>query len=278
MMESNLVMALTCGLAVAFLVAFPVFVLVWLDERKFRALIGRTIDYALWCSPHQAVHGGKLSDYFDADLFLSDPKNIDLVLRWFVPELESRRKAVGRIDRLVFVEKEEGPVGALTLKDICTWKTRIPSAVVRPSRRGPAMRVKTLHDELWLRPTANYKAKKLPFEANFGPERVILVSDVSTTGTTIINAVKRIKKSGGEVDAAFVLYDRQDKSKAKNGSMLTAEERLAEDFGVKLVAMVRANEMRQEIAADSSLCKRASEKGIAIKDAEESSLTSCGAA
>src|SRR5438132_2635900 len=140
----------------------------------------------VWCSTHPKVHSGVTRYYFDSDLFLSEPANLGVVLQWFKEELQHERTISGPIDRLAFIEKQEGPVGAITLKDLLSWHTKTASAVVRPGRKGPALRIKFVHDGLTrlAKGGEGHVRGGRVFCRGGSTERIVLVSDVDTTGAT----------------------------------------------------------------------------------------------
>ena len=196
----------------------------WLRQRDTVAMLASVERVGLHFSQYAPVHGGSLlHDYFDADLFLCEPQNIDRSLQWLKEELDNQREAGSSIDRLVFIEKREGPVGALTLKDLVSRETRIPTALLRPRRRGPAPRVKGLVDG---------KEPLTRFDQTGKPERVAIISDVGTTGTTILEAVEMVQSAGGSAEIAFVLYDRGE------GATQALKQR-----GVQLYSMARSSDV-----------------------------------
>jgi orotate phosphoribosyltransferase len=172
---------------------------------------------------------------------LGDLDNVQGVVEWFKEELARQRELTGRVDRLTFIEKDSGgPVGALTLKDLLSLETKVPSAVVRLGRKGPALKIKMVHPHVVSSSPGDFKTIEPKFRVNGDPERVVVVSDVATTGTTILDTAKRIEEAGGQVDAAFVLYDREEIPGTQDG--LTAEQKL-KNHKIRLVAMLRAGEM-----------------------------------
>jgi hypothetical protein len=218
--------------------------------------------FGVWCSTHPKIHSGEARDYFDSDLFLSEPKNIGVVLQWFKEELQQER-ASGQIDRLAFIEKQEGPVGAVTLKDLLSWHTKTASAVVRPRRKGPALRVKFVHDGLTglAKDRDGLAESRKGFFRRGSAEKIVLVSDVATTGTTILEAVDLIEKAGGCVKAAFVLYDRQERSAGPDGRSITAEERLRLR-GIRLASMVKSHELKDAAIHNRRVRQAAEAKGF----------------
>ena len=173
----------------------------WLRQKDTDEMLKAVQNIGLHFSRYESVYAGPLQDFFDADLFLGDPKHLDRVVRWFKEELETQRELGITIDRLAFIEKREGPVGALTLKDLLSHETGVPVAILRPRRRGPAPRIKGLSRDS--QPLSR-------FDEGGVQEHVAILSDTGTTGTTILEAVDMVEKAGGKVDVAFVLYDRAE--------------------------------------------------------------------
>ncbi len=63
-------------------------------------------------------------------------------------------------------------------------------------------------------------------------ERILLVEDVTTTGSSLVKAAEILRKAKGIVDRALVVVDREE----------GASELLAEN-GITLVPLVRVSEM-----------------------------------
>lgn len=79
--------------------------------------------------------GGTMGGYYiDIDLLLTDPSQVRAVGRRYVAEIRTIQRAVGRIDRLVFIERDAGPVGAIGLLGYLSAESGIPSVIVRPRR------------------------------------------------------------------------------------------------------------------------------------------------
>lgn len=95
------------------------------------------------------------------------------------------------ISRLAFIEKvDAGPVGMLTWMNLLVQQTGIDACIVRPRKRLLLASVKG-------RPVQR-------------GERLMIVTDVATTGLTISLAARRILLLGGVVPLAYVLYDRRE--------------------------------------------------------------------
>ncbi len=219
----------------------------WKNRELYRRALG-VVSSGVWCSQHQTVHAERTPDYFDADLFLSNPREIGIAMSWFKEELDNQEREGGAIDRLIFIERhDEGPVGAITLKDLLSWETSLPTAIVRPARKGPALRVKCVETDAV---GGGIYRPKTKFRGDDGsPEHVILVSDVATTGKTLLEAAGMIKECGGVVDASFVLYDRME----------GAEDALKE-YGIRLSAMLDANELSVFINKEKNIGNIAQKK------------------
>lgn len=189
----------------------------WLDRRSVLVLDREARKYGLRHSIHQTVWSGKRPDYFDMDLYLGKPDNIDAVVEWFDQVVEKLRLEGIAIDRLAFIEKTEGPVGALTLKDLLSWRTRIPAVTLRLRRRGPAFKIKAVDNPVYegvssSQQDGNEKAKGVFYSHNH-EEKILLISDVVTTGTTIKNAAKMVEDERGKIVAVAALYDREEDEK-----------------------------------------------------------------
>lgn len=214
------------------------------QRRRDQRVVAGFRKYGLWRSTHPLIHAGNAPDYFDSDIYLGDLENLEEVVVWFKAELDRQRQLSGRVDRLTFIEKDSGgPVGALTLKDLLSLETKIPSAIVRLGRKGPALKIKMVHPQVASSSPGDFKTIEPDFSVNGEPERVVIVSDVATTGTTILNTAKQIEEAGGKVEAAFVLYDREEA--ASGDPALTAEEKLKR-HQIRLVSMLRASEVTGE--------------------------------
>jgi orotate phosphoribosyltransferase len=199
--------------------------LIWaiLQREETRRMVRRRSQEAMsgiLQSSHDKVHaGGETDYYFDADVFLGEPANVAKISYWLRGIVDKMQHEYGRFSRLCFIDKAEGPVGAITLKDLLSWQTSIPAVTVRLRGDIPA-------------PMLRIKGKPAPdargINALQAGERILLVSDVATSGRTIIDAAKILQEAGGIVPVAVVLFDREE----------GAEPRLRAQ-GVRLVQYVR---------------------------------------
>lgn len=135
--------------------------------------------------------GGEARFYVDLDDILSDPTNIESIAKRYVQTIReiNQDSQYGSIDRLAFIEKDSGPIGALSLKDLLVVRSGIPAVVIRVKRRILSAAVKS--------------GKLVP------DERVLVVSDVATSGGAILQAARVIWRFGSVVPSALVFFDRR---------------------------------------------------------------------
>jgi orotate phosphoribosyltransferase len=67
---------------------------------------------------------------------------------------------------------------------------------------------------------------------NCNDKRILLIEDVITTGTSIIGAVKNIRKEGGLCDHCIVILDREE------GGIERCRE-----YGIDVIALIKASEL-----------------------------------
>lgn len=185
----------------------------------------RLLESAISRSSYEQVHAGReVNDYFSADAFLGAPENVRHTAAWLKETIKGAERAAGaRVDRLVFLEREDGPVGAISLKDLTTYLTGIPSVVLRPSEINT--------------PEFFFAGQRFLVEGKYRPilpgERVLVISDVATSGGSLVHAVQSIRNLRAQTVAALVLYDREE----------GAAEALR-SHGVPLLAQIAASQVR----------------------------------
>lgn len=185
---------------------------------------------AIQASSYNMIHSDVESNwYVDVDKFLRIPRNVEKVGDWFESLLEVEEKVNGRIDRLAFLENEAGPVGAISLKDFICSRTGKSSIIIRLRKEIDELAVKG----------APYQKDWEVATVGKG-ERIMLVSDVATSGWSIHKAAKRVETVGGRVDTAVVLFDRG----------IGASELLRQD-GVRLLVLCAGKEELDLIAPRS---------------------------
>lgn len=90
-------------------------------------------------------------------------------------------------DKIAFIDKNEGTVGLISLLGSIINNIGIPAIIIRPKK-------KLINDNI----TGIIE----------GNDKVIILSDVATSGSTIYYASEIIKEHGGKVPYAFVILDR----------------------------------------------------------------------
>ncbi len=180
---------------IAFLLAAPL-AFAW-STRRWNRLAG-----VVTRSVYELVHAGVAAhDYFNADVMLSSPANVKEIAAWLKRGLIAERAIALRPNRVAFIDKAEGPVGAIGLKDLTAFLTGLPTIVVR------------LRNEI---PEPTFSLAGAPAVGARGlniihtGEHIVIVSDVATSGRTIIEAAERLRAAGAVVDRALVLCDREE--------------------------------------------------------------------
>jgi len=128
------------------------------------------------------LSSGKESDYYvDMKRAITDP-----VILSKVAELISEKINQKDIDKIA------GPaLGAIPIVTAVSIVSSIPMLMIRKEKKG-------------------YGTSEL-IEGDLKPgDKVIVLEDVTTTGNSLINAVKAVLDSGGLVSKAFVIVDRNE--------------------------------------------------------------------
>lgn len=90
------------------------------------------------------------------------------------------------------INKVAGPaLGAVPIAAAVSLESKIPLLMIRKEKKGYGT------------------SKLIEGELNLG-DNVIVVEDVTTTGGSLLKAIKAIQDNGGEVKRAFVVVDRQE--------------------------------------------------------------------
>ena len=90
------------------------------------------------------------------------------------------------------IDKVAGPaLGAVPIATAVSLESKLPLLMIRKEKKG-------------------YGTSKL-IEGELNPDdNVIVVEDVSTTGGSLLKAIKAIRENGGKVVRVFVVVDRQE--------------------------------------------------------------------
>ncbi len=90
------------------------------------------------------------------------------------------------------IDKVAGPaLGAVPIATAVSLESEIPLLMIRKEKKGYGT------------------SKLIEGELNSG-DNVIVVEDVTTTGGSLLKAIKAIQENGGNVTRAFVVVDRQE--------------------------------------------------------------------
>ena len=90
------------------------------------------------------------------------------------------------------IDKVAGPaLGAVPIATAVSLESKLPLLMIRKEKKGYGT------------------SKLIEGELNEGDD-VIVVEDVSTTGGSLLKAIKAIQENGGNVKRAFVVVDRQE--------------------------------------------------------------------
>lgn len=127
--------------------------------------------------------------FFDLDKAAYSPESVSVTLDKYAEKIKELRKKEPKIDRLAFIEKDFGTVGALLLMSSIVLKAGIDGSIIRLRRETSLGEVKgaKITDD-------NY---------------VLIVSDVLTSGEGVEKAFRIIAKYGAKVPYAVFLYDRE---------------------------------------------------------------------
>lgn len=161
-----------------------------------------------------------LGDDYDSDL-AAQHERVEQIAEQFAVKIQEIEHE-NPFDRLVFIDKAgHGPVGMIALSGLLIWKLKKDAIFVRPYRNT-------------LRSTAKGRHVQ-------PGERLLIVSDVATTGETILKAARKLWESGAVVFGALVFFDQE----------LGAEENLrAKDL------LLYSLKTRSEVLADPEVRER----------------------
>ena len=123
--------------------------------------------------------GKKSSYYVDMKRAVTDPKILSKVAKMISERLDKEK-----------TDKIAGPaLGAIPIVTAVSLKSEIPMLMIRKAKKG-------------------YGTSKLIEGDLEDGDSVVVVEDVTTTGNSLMNAIKAVSKNGGVVKQAFVVVDR----------------------------------------------------------------------
>jgi orotate phosphoribosyltransferase len=79
-------------------------------------------------------------------------------------------------------------------------------------------------------------------------DRVVIVEDVTTAGTSIRESMPELEKSGASVIGLVIAVDRMEKGKGENSALKETEQ----EFGIKTTAIVTLDEVLEVVGAGLS--------------------------
>lgn len=125
--------------------------------------------------------GKKSSYYVDMKRAVTDPKILSKVAEMISERLDKEK-----------TDKIAGPaLGAIPIVTAVSLKSEIPMLMIRKAKKG-------------------YGTSKLIEGDLEEGDSVVVVEDVTTTGNSLINAIKAVSENGGVVKKAFVVVDRAE--------------------------------------------------------------------
>ena len=131
---------------------------------------------------HFVLASGKESDYYvNMKKAITNPEILKTIAELISEKIEGED-----------IDKIAGPaLGAVPIAVASSLNTEIPLLMIRKERKGYGT------------------SKQIEGELNAG-DNVIVVEDVTTTGGSLLKAIKVIKDNGGIVKRAFVVVDREE--------------------------------------------------------------------
>ena len=146
--------------------------------------------------------GKKSSYYINMKKAITDPEILSTISMLITQKIADEN-----------IDKVAGPaLGAVPIATAVSLESKLPLLMIRKEKKGYGT------------------SKLIEGELNEG-DNVIVVEDVSTTGGSLLKAIKAIQDNGGNVKRAFVVVDRQ--------------EGAIEEFdkaGIKLEPLITVNE------------------------------------
>ena len=146
-------------------------------------------------------HGGTSEYYVDKYLFETDPDCLEAIAEAFAERLDSDDKLGGVA------------LGGVPLAAATSVAAGVPYVIARKQRKDYG--------------TANLIEGRLE-----EGEEVVVVEDIVTTGTSLVEAVEALRESGATVERALVVVDREEGGREN-----------VEDAGVEMDALVTASEL-----------------------------------
>lgn len=146
--------------------------------------------------------GKKSSYYINMKKAITEPKILSTISKLISDKIKDDE-----------IDKVAGPaLGAVPIATAVSLESELPLLMIRKEKKG-------------------YGTSKLIEGELIEGDDVIVVEDVSTTGGSLLKAIKAIQENGGNVKRAFVVVDRQE------GAIEEFEK-----AGIKLEPLITVNE------------------------------------
>ena len=149
----------------------------------------------------ELAHGGTSEHYVDKYLFETDPRCLEAVAEAFADRIDDDSKLAGVA------------LGAVPLAAATSVVAGVPYVIARKQRKGYG--------------TGNLIEGRLE-----EGEEVVVLEDIVTTGTSLVDAIEALREAGATVERALVVVDREEGGRES-----------VEDAGVELEALVTASEL-----------------------------------
>ena len=146
-------------------------------------------------------HGGTSEYYVDKYLFETDPGCLELIAEAFAERLDDDDKLGGVA------------LGGVPLAAATSVAADVPYVIARKQRKDYG--------------TANLVEGRLE-----EGEEVVVLEDIVTTGTSLVDAIEALRDAGATVERALVVVDRQEGGREN-----------VEDVDVEMEALVTAEEL-----------------------------------
>ncbi|ARS91141.1 orotate phosphoribosyltransferase [Natrarchaeobaculum aegyptiacum] len=146
-------------------------------------------------------HGGTSEYYVDKYLFETDPDCLETIAEAFAERVDNDDKLAGVA------------LGAVPLAAATSVAAGVPYVIARKQRKEYG--------------TANLIEGRLE-----DGEEVVVLEDIVTTGTSLVDAIEALREAGATVDRALVVVDREEGGREN-----------VEDADVEMEALVTASEL-----------------------------------
>ena len=152
------------------------------DEITKEYLIDLLKENGVFLKGDFTLSSGKKSDYYiNMKKAITDPEILSTIAKLITKSISEDN-----------IDKVAGPaLGAVPIATAVSLESNIPLLMIRKEKKGYGT------------------SKLIEGELNEGDD-VIVVEDVTTTGGSLLKAIKAIQDNGGNVKRAFVVVDRQE--------------------------------------------------------------------